>query len=112
MSTELPEPTQAGTVVRIDTGGRLSKYPEVWVADYINGGRWYPDSSSWAQHVRGPLDDGGAHWDDLLRRGPVVLLVASSREACEHGWRAACAALSQQADDLVYDCPGEAPDAA
>lgn len=81
----LPDPLESGSVVRIES--HLSKYPEVWVLSHINGGRWYPDTDSWmASHARGPLEDGGAHWEDLLARGRVTLLVAVDRESYEAGW--------------------------
>lgn len=102
LSGESEEPTKPGTVVRVNTP--LSKYPEVWVADHINGGVWYPDSSSWAQGVRGPFKDGGAYFQDLTTRGTVTLLVAAPREAYEAGWRAACGAMRQAAEELEGEC--------
>lgn len=107
----LPDPLESGSVVRIES--HLSKYPEVWVLSHINGGRWYPDTDSWmTSHARGPLEDGGAHWEDLLARGRVTLLVAVDRESYEAGWRAACTAIRDQAEELTWDTPEEAPDAA
>lgn len=95
-------PDQPGLVVRVHSD---SKYPEIWVASYINGGRWYPDTDSWAQHVRGPLDDGGAHLDDLFRRGRVVLLVAGDPDVYQAGWQAGTRHLADLAENAFYDCP-------
>lgn len=107
MSGSFPEPTAAGAVVRIETP--LSRYPEVWVSSHINVGRWYPDTDSWmGGHVRGPLEDGGAHWEHLVDRGPVALLTDDGHEAYEAGWRAACDSLSQLADEIAADCPDAA----
>lgn len=96
-------PDRCGLVVRIDTA--QSKYPEIWIASNINGGRWYADAESWAMGARGPLDDGGAHVDHLTERGTVTLLTGASQEAYEAGWRACAAAMSQAVDEIEGDCP-------
>lgn len=98
-------PDRHGSVIRVY--GDQSKYPEIWIASNINGGRWYPDAESWACGVRGPLDDGGAHIEDVERRGRAELLVATNAEAYETGWRAACEHLRQVADETAYQCPKE-----
>jgi len=109
MTDDLPEPTAPGAVARVTT--TLSKYPEVWVSSYINIGRWYPDTDSWlAGHVRGPLDDGGAHWEHLVSRGAVALLTDDGHEPYAAGWRAACDSVSQLADAMADDAPTPSDD--
>lgn len=99
--TALPEPTQPGAVVRVVT--RRSKYPEIWVSSYINGGRWYPDTDSWlGGSARHDFPDG-ADWYELRRRGHVTLLTESSAETYEAGWRASTRAAVQAVEEVEYD---------
>lgn len=95
------EPRASGSVVRVHT--ERSKYPEVWVASYINGGRWYPDSDSWmAGSARHDLPDG-ADWYTLQHRGRVELLSAGAQETYEAGWRAGVAAAVQAVEEVEYE---------
>lgn len=103
-------PDQPGLVVRVHSDS--TAYPEVWVASYTHLGRWYPDGDTWTQTARrhleaggALLDDGGAHLDDLYRRGRVVLLTAGDAEAYRAGWQAGTLHVADLAEKAFNDCP-------
>jgi hypothetical protein len=93
---------------------------EVWVSSALNIGCWYPLGGEFS---RGPqvVDDPRTsldqlsdvrwrqptgtiprhpHWDDVVARGPVTLLVTAPGDAYAAGWRTGRARLCEQLDEL------------
>jgi hypothetical protein len=105
---DLPdEPRECGAVIRVHNPD--AKYPEIWVASYINGGTWYPSRETCMTGV-GVQDflkayNGYPSYWDVAKRGRVELLTAGDRGAYREGWRAGTRAAMQACDELEYECP-------
>jgi hypothetical protein len=117
------EPQNSGAVVAVNYGDYSTQ--EIWVSSGANIGNWYPLGGEFgrprvAEDPRNELEKitnrdpwrqpAGTiplhpHWDDVLARGPVTLLVAGDVEAYTRGWRAGRRALWQSMENELYDDP-------
>ena len=99
------EPQQSGAIVAVHYGDYRRQ--EIWVRSGSNIGNWYPLGGEFGRPKpwvdprnelekladRGPAPRPGPnevpmhpHWEDVLARGPVTLLVASPAESYKSGW--------------------------
>ena len=121
------EPQQSGAVVAVHYGDYRRQ--EIWIAAGADVGVWRPlggefgrpkvaeDPRSAAEKMTSreywqqppgtiPLHP---HWEDVLARGPVTLLVPGDGEMYRQGWRAGRRELWQSMEDATYDDPQEVP---
>lgn len=116
------EPQHSGAVVAVHYGDSYGQ--EIWVASTANIGCWYPlggefgrpkawvdprnelEKLSW----RGPVPRPGPnevplhpHWEDVLARGPVTLLVPGAQQAYADGWANGRRRLLEQIEVLSDD---------
>jgi hypothetical protein len=114
-----PEPDcSPGTVAAV----RYADYrrQEIWVSSGANIGNWYPLGGEFgipkvAEDPRTPMEKlisrdrwrqppGTVplhpHWEDIVARGPVTLLVPGQADAYATGWADGRARLFQQMDEL------------
>jgi hypothetical protein len=117
------EPQDSGTLVAVHHGDRDQ---EVWVRSRSNIGNWYPlgseygrprpwdDPRSEIEKLRwaGPMPHPGPgevprhpHWQDVLARGPVTLLVTGERGAYAAGWKNGRRRMVEQMETVSYDEP-------
>lgn len=98
------EPMGAGAVVAVWYGDPQRQ--EIWCTGLTNRGNWYP-----LQHrdatVPVYLVDSHQQWDDVLDRGPVVLLVPVPAVAYDYGWRLGRRELLHRLQDLIDTEPDE-----
>jgi hypothetical protein len=106
------EPQEAGALVAVHAGDYRKQ--EVWVRSGANIGQWYPlGGESWVVWNRERMPPGVTkahpHWEDVLARGPVTLLVAADEGAYRLGWRNGRHAMYEQInsemESLTYDDP-------
>lgn len=119
------EPQNSGAIVAVHYGDYRGQ--EVWVRSGANIGNWYCIGGEFGRgpkvwedprsHTEKMLGHGPAprrpegtipqhpHWDDILDRGPVTLLVAGDDEAFRSGWRAGRQDMWQGLEEAVYDEP-------
>ncbi len=116
------EPRESGAVVAVHYGDYRRQ--EIWVASGANIGNWYPLGGEFGrprvvEDPRGPLAEWSGprwrqpegtvplhpHWEDVLARGPVTLLVAGDDAAYLAGWRAGRRDLWQRTEDLAEEDP-------
>lgn len=115
------EPQHSGAVVAVNWGDYRTQ--ELWVRSGANIGNWYPlggefvrprrwiDRRSPAELLMNVPPDGPGpgevplhpHWEDVLARGPVTLLVASDAEARAAGWAAGRRRLFEQMEGQIDD---------
>ncbi|MEU8334735.1 hypothetical protein [Micromonospora tulbaghiae] len=121
------EPQNSGTVVAVHYGDYRRQ--EIWVRSGANIGNWYClggefgtpkvwiDGRTAMEQLlhRGPEPRPGPgevplhpHWEDIVARGPVTLLVPAGRRAYVEGWRAGRRDLWQAMEDIAEDDPREA----
>ncbi|WP_431881719.1 hypothetical protein [Micromonospora chalcea] len=119
------EPDGCGAVVAVHYGDY--RYQEIWVASGANIGNWYCLGNEfyrpkvWIDERtpmekmlhRGPEPRPGPgeiplhpHWEDVIARGPVTLLVPGDRQAYLDGWRNGRRDLWQRMEDLAHNDPG------
>lgn len=119
------EPKHSGALVAVHYG---EPQQEIWVRSRSNIGNWYPLGSEYGQPR--PWDDprseleklsrGGPaprpgpgevprhpHWQDVLDRGLVTLLVAAQDEARAAGWAAGRRQMLEQIETLSEDEEGD-----
>lgn len=120
------EPQESGAVVAVHFGDYRQQ--EIWVRSGANIGNWYPlggefgrpkvwidNRTSMEKLVhRGPEPRPGPgevplhpHWEDVLARGPVTLLLAAAAEAYRQGWRAGRRDLWQAMDEVAEEEPAD-----
>lgn len=104
------EPQQSGAVVAIHHGD--CRRQEIWVSSGANVGNWYPlGNEFWVVWDRQRMPSGVTmphpHWEDVLARGPVTLLVAADGEAYRQGWRAGRRDLWQAMEETAEEDPRE-----
>lgn len=104
------EPQHSGAVVAVHYGDY--RLQEVWVSSGANVGNWYPlGGEFWVTWDRQRMPAGVTqqhpHWEDVLARGPVTLLVSADVEAYRQGWRAGRRDLWQAMEEAVEAEPGE-----
>lgn len=106
-----------GTVVAVNYGSYRNQ--EIWVACGSNIGNWYPLGSPYgrprvAEDTRNALEKLSdprfrqppgtvplhPHWEDIVRRGPVTLLVAAQADAYQAGWSDGRRRLVEQFEEL------------
>ncbi len=117
------EPQGNGAVVAVHYGDYRRQ--EIWVRSGANIGNWYPlggefgspkvveDDRSYTEktfgNTRWTQPEGTVplhpHWEDVLARGPVTLLVAGDDAAYVAGWRAGRRDLWQRTEDLAEEDP-------
>lgn len=115
------EPRNAGAVVAVHYGDYRRQ--EIWLNSGIMGGTWYAlgGEGHRPEVVRDPRTElkklyGGSRfiqppgtippypeWEDVLARGPVVLLVPGQDEAHAAGWEAGRRRLLEQIEELRDD---------
>lgn len=93
------EPQQSGAIVAVHYGDYHAQ--EIWVRSGANIGNWYPLGGEFG------LPGWGAgrvpqhpHWEDVLARGLVTLLVAADKEAYASGWTNGRRRLVEQIETL------------
>lgn len=117
------EPQTSGAVVAVHYG---EPQQEIWVRSRSNIGNWYPlgseygcprpwdDPRSELEKIawRGPAPRPGPgevprhpHWEDVLARGPVTLLVAGAQAAYAAGWRNGRRRLREQVEAMEDEEP-------
>jgi hypothetical protein len=122
------EPQGCGALVAVHLGDYRSQ--EVWVRSGAMIGNWYPlggefgrpkvwiDQRNELEKIalfgRGPQPGPGPgevplhpHWEDVIARGPVTLLVPAVRDAYVAGWRAGRRDLWQSMESVAEDDPQE-----
>ncbi len=116
------EPQNSGAAVAVHWGDYRAQ--EIWVRSGANIGNWYPLGGEFgrprvAQDPRNDLEKimgkkweqpPGTiplhpHWDDVLRRGPVTLLVPGDDDTYTAGWRAGRTALWNEMENYIHDDP-------
>lgn len=75
------EPRQSGAVVAVRYGDYHRV--ELWQRSGANFGNWYCLGNEFGIPRGLPTHP---HWEDVLARGPVTLLVAGEKEAYASGW--------------------------
>ncbi len=116
------EPRECGAIVAVHFGDYRRQ--ECWIASGSNIGNWYPlggesgrpkvatDPRTELEKLCGkqwrvptgeiPLHP---HWEDVLARGPVTLLVPGDRDAYLRGWRAGRHDLWQAMEEIAEEDP-------
>jgi hypothetical protein len=123
------EPQTSGAIVAVHYGDYRQQ--EIWVASGANIGNWYPlggefgrpkpweDPRTYAEKMfdRGPVPQMPPghvplhpHWEDVIARGPVVLLTAADDEAYRNGWRNGRKHMWDGLENAVYDEPATVSD--
>jgi hypothetical protein len=119
------EPQTSSAVVSVNYGDYRSQ--EIWTKSGANVGNWYclggefsrgpkvwEDPRSYAEKMvslkpppKMPEDCIPLHptWQDVLARGPVVLLTAADDESYRNGWRNGRLCMWQGLENAVYDDP-------
>ncbi len=118
------EPQKSGAVVAVHWGDYRRQ--EIWVRSGANIGNWYCLGGEfgtprvWVDERtamdkmlhRGPEPRPGPgevpqhpHWEDVVARGPVTLLVAGDRAAYVAGWRAGRRDLWQSVESVAEGDP-------
>ncbi len=102
------EPQQSGAVVAVHYGDYRQQ--EIWVSSGSNVGNWYPlGGEHWVVWDRQRMPAGVTmqhpHWEDVLARGPVTLLVEAGPETYLLGWRAGRRDLWQAMEEAADEDP-------
>lgn len=121
------EPRESGAVVAVHYGDYRRQ--EIWVSSGANIGNWYPLGGEFGRprvwvdnrtpmerltHLGPePMPPPGEvplhpHWEDVLARGPVTLLLPAAAAVYLHGWRAGRRDLWQAMESVAYEEPGRA----
>lgn len=116
------EPQHSGAIVAVHWGDYRRQ--ELWVRSGANIGNWYclggefdrpkpwvdPRSELEKISWRGPVPRPGPgevplhpHWEDVLARGPVTLLVASDQETYRTAWRNGRRRMVEQMETVADD---------
>lgn len=75
----------AGTIAVVHYGDYRRQ--EIWVLCGSNVGNWYPLGNQYGNRaLNDPTVPQHPHWDDIVARGPVTILAATSQEAYRSGW--------------------------
>lgn len=122
------EPQQSGAVVAVHWGDYRRQ--ELWVASGANIGNWYPLGGEFGRpkawddprpHLEKVFNRDAApqrpagtipqhpHWEDVIARGPVTLLVAADGDAYRQGWQAGRRDLWQAMEGVAEQDPREVP---
>lgn len=120
------EPQHSGAVVAVNCGDYDRQ--EIWVRSGANIGAWYClggefgfpkvwlDRRSYSEKMldRGPAPRPGPnevpqhpHWEDVLARGPVTLLVPGDQDSYLTGWANGRRRLAEQVETLAGDDPDD-----
>jgi hypothetical protein len=120
------EPQHSGAIVAVNYGDY--RCVEAWIRSGSNIGNWYCLGGEYGQPKvwtdprtemeklmwTGPNPRPGPgevplhpHWEDVLARGPVTLLVAGDGDAYRAGWRNGRRHLAQQVETLSDEDPGD-----
>jgi hypothetical protein len=100
------EPQSSGAVVAVNYGDYRRQ--EIWVASGTNIGNWHPlGGEHWLVWDRQQMPAGVTKrhptWEDVLARGPVVLLTAATEDAYEAGWVAGRRQLVKTVETLAEE---------
>jgi hypothetical protein len=95
------EPQRSGAIVAVHYGDYHRQ--EVWVRSGANIGNWYPLGGEFGTPRELPPHP---HWEDVLARGPVTLLVSDQQQAYADGWANGRRRLARQIETLSEE---EAP---
>lgn len=94
----LDEPQNSGAVVAVHYGDYRQQ--ELWIRSGANLPCWYCLGGEFGK-PRPNLDiEVHPHWEDVLARGPVMLLLAGSQEAYEVGWASGRRRMVEQMEAL------------
>lgn len=119
------EPQNSGAVVAVNWGDYRSQ--EIWVRSGANIGNWYPLGGEFGRPrvAEDPRPSGvqmlsrerwqrppgtipqHPHWEDIIARGPVTLLVAADGDSYRQGWRAGRRDLWQAMEEVAEEDPRE-----
>lgn len=119
------EPQYSGAVVAVNYGDY--DRVEIWVRSGANIGAWYclggefgrpkvwvdPRPSMLTWDLRVPPRPGPGeipqhpHWEDVLARGPVTLLVPGDQDSYRAGWDNGRRRLAEQVETLSGDGPDD-----
>lgn len=119
------EPQESGAVVAVHWGDYRRQ--ELYVRSGANIGAWYPLGGEFgqpkvAEDPRTPMEKMTSReywqqppgtiplhpdWYDVLKRGPVTLLVPGDRDSYLRGWRAGRRDLWQAMEDVAGEDPRE-----
>lgn len=120
------EPQHSGAVVAVNYGDYRTQ--ELWQRSGSSIGNWWCLGGEWGRPKawidtrnsleqlahRGPEPRPGPdeirqfpHWEDVLARGPVTLLVPGDRDSYRAGWRNGRRRLAEQVETLAGDGPDD-----
>lgn len=93
------EPQHSGAVVAVNYGDYRTI--ECWIRSGANIGNWYPLGGEFGCPTgEVPLHP---HWEDVLARGPVTLLVPGDQDAYSAGWRNGRRRMVEQMETVADD---------
>lgn len=101
------EPQNSGAVVAVNWGDY--RVQELWVRSGSSIGAWCLLGGEWGRNI----DDGiprppqRPHWEHVLARGPVTLLVPGDQDVYRAGWDNGRRRLVQQVETLAEDGPDD-----
>lgn len=98
------EPQDSGAVVAVNWGDY--RRVELWIRSGISIGNWYYLGNETGRPMRGEIPMHPM-WTDVLKRGPVTLLVPGDWEAYAAGWANGRRHLAGQVEALADKGPGE-----
>jgi hypothetical protein len=103
------EPQESGAVVAVNYGDYREQ--EIWVRSGANIGCWYLLGGEFGRRINDgiPRPPQRPHWEHVLARGPVTLLVPGAEDAYRAGWRTGRKDLWDRTEPLIYDEPKAVP---
>lgn len=120
------EPQNSGAVVAVHWGDY--RLQEIWQRSGSSIGNWWCLGGEWGRPKvwidtrnsleqlahRGPEPGPGPNeirqfptWQDILARGPVILLVPGDQDSYRAGWRNGRRRMAEQMEAVSYDDPDE-----
>lgn len=97
------EPQHSGAVVAVNYGDYRTQ--ELWVRSGANIGVWYLLGGEWGRNINDgiPRPPQHPHWEDVLARGPVTLLVAGDQDSYRAGWRNGRRRMVEEMEQVADD---------
>lgn len=94
------EPQHSGAIVAVNYDDY--RYVECWIRSGANIGNWYYLGNEYGRPYRDEIPVH-PHWEDVLARGPVTLLVPGDQDAYQAGWRNGRRRLVEQMETVADD---------